>query len=391
MGFPAIEVPRLHRDLWRHEAHLPVFVLCRSLFDNLTGPGRIKCQQKRQRAHRFQSFTKDYLHPNGHGTVINRVQDVADSLWEKGQFLPNSPLDDIFRAYTDQKTKTESFRASIGLPPLARLLDKYALHLPDEYSPSSRSRKSRLREKLLHAGVSKSQHVPRHVSKPDDDRLPIMESGASKYYKSQASLLLHICIVFPSINPSRSCISLPSLASNIASSEVIVEKPRLGAYEKDYDCTLHFPIRSQHPILVTIPQLLEEALFSLAARCFPEHLERNNWTQLEAVEYTLWGSILTQFRHEISGKLESGNTFDCISYFYRRLTDVRHLAVHRRAGVPIELVVSQAFLSAASNCGIAQHRMANILCSRLGESAGRSSKSYFTGGVGVAAGSTLIW
>ncbi|RAL13198.1 uncharacterized protein BO97DRAFT_450621 [Aspergillus homomorphus CBS 101889] len=90
-----------------------------------------------------------------------------------------------------------------------------------------------------------------------------------------------------------------------------------------------FTYPTQHCILTTVQQVLEEGIFDFMKRWVPEELARNNWDCASAVELNRWTKILVDWSSRLpeSARLSRNAGLDAI---VPEVTELRHIAVHRR-------------------------------------------------------------
>ena len=110
-----------------------------------------------------------------------------------------------------------------------------------------------------------------------------------------------------------------------------------------YPVYIHY--RSQHMLLTTIQELLEESCFEFAQQHFPQLLTANGWDCPEAVELTEWTKILSPQSHPLINNLRFP-----LDAFIGLLRELRHSAVHRlrktAAGIERLAENAQLFLEA---------------------------------------------
>jgi hypothetical protein len=92
---------------------------------------------------------------------------------------------------------------------------------------------------------------------------------------------------------------------------------------------LRFPYETQHRILSTIQQLLEESCFNFVKQWLPSILEKLNWNCAAAGELTEWLNILRRHARDLPNGCISTERQVSLNNIAPAVARLRHTAVHR--------------------------------------------------------------
>jgi hypothetical protein len=96
---------------------------------------------------------------------------------------------------------------------------------------------------------------------------------------------------------------------------------------------LGLPYEVQHYILGMMQRLMEEACYAFASRWIPKVLQRNNWTCSEAVELSIWKTVLPENVPEEALLPMTKTLQQCLTDAVR----IRNAATHRHLCTNFEL------------------------------------------------------
>jgi hypothetical protein len=110
---------------------------------------------------------------------------------------------------------------------------------------------------------------------------------------------------------------------------------------------LYLPFESQHRLLVTVQELLEQACFEFGQQSLESILEMKGWICARQVELSTWTSLFKQHKDKFDHS-KCDLRRDSLSTFMSSIAQIRHNAVHRTllAANQIEQLMRDAVLFA---------------------------------------------